>query len=124
MRLPTLCLSVLILALAACGQEQAPATTATPAATPAAPPATRRSRGRNALECGKNRCAACRMEAATCTDGPSRPAEKPPIRANAPRTILPIAMRRETNALTDLPSAACRVATMTCGIPLPWIPGK
>ena len=39
MRLPTLCLSVLILALAACGQEQAPATTATPAATPAAPPA-------------------------------------------------------------------------------------
>jgi thiol-disulfide isomerase/thioredoxin len=41
MRLPTLCLSVLILALAACGQEQAPATTATPApaATPAAQPA-------------------------------------------------------------------------------------
>lgn len=41
MRLPTLCLPVLILALAACGQEQAPATTATPApaATPAAPPA-------------------------------------------------------------------------------------
>jgi hypothetical protein len=40
MRLPTLCLPVLILALAACGQEQAPATTATPApaATPAAAP--------------------------------------------------------------------------------------
>jgi len=40
MRLPLLCLSVLILALAACGQEQAPATTATPApaATPAAAP--------------------------------------------------------------------------------------
>ncbi len=94
------------------------------AAIPAAPPASIRSSTRMIRALGRKRWKKCMIEAATCTDGPSRPAEKPPVSASAPRPILPKAIRSETSLSTLFPCLASFVAAITWGMPLPWEPLK
>ena len=63
------------------------------------------------------------VEAPTCTVGPSRPAEAPHTRPSSSRTILPTAMRSETRRARAGRSSILWAA-ITCGMPLPWAPGK
>ena len=73
---------------------------------------------------GKYLCAAPMIEAATCTEGASIPMEKPLHRPAVTKPILLAATRSDTSAEGVPHSAATRAATMTCGTPLPWVPGN
>ena len=92
------------------------------AAMPAAPPATSREW---ALTCewrGSQRRAASITPAAICTDGPSRPSDKPPSKPPAVRTIFAALSFRETNSERCSGATAGSSVAITCGMPEPAAP--
>ena len=63
------------------------------------------------------------MVAEICTVGPSRPIDAPQARPTTVSSTLPTAMRTDSVRSTSTLLVMCKDA-ITCGMPLPWAPGK
>ena len=94
------------------------------AAMPAAPPATSRPCSLTEPRSGSQRRALCSTPAAICTDGPSRPSDRPPSRPVAVRKILPMLRRSDTNMLRWVWRTSVSIAAITCWMPDPAAPAK
>ncbi len=93
------------------------------AAIPAAPPATSNSRSLMP-EAGDSQRRACSITpAATCTDGPCRPTDKPASKPpDTPSTLATLSFR-DTKRERSLSGVSGASAVSTCGTPEPTAPG-
>ncbi len=94
------------------------------AAMPAAPPATSSARSLMTEPGRSQRRASCMTPAATCTEGPSRPADRPPSRLSEPRTIFANVSRSDTKRCRESLGSSGSSAVITWGMPEPEAPGK
>ena len=94
------------------------------AAMPAAPPATSRAWLLMPESGRSQRRACCMTPAATCTDGPSRPMDRPAISPAVDSPILASVSRSDTKRFCAPGGSAGSSAAMTCGMPEPAAPAK
>ena len=93
------------------------------AAMPAAPPATSSAWAVMPERGSNHRRAWCITPAATCTDGPSRPMDRPARKPALASTILANDSHSETKRPRWFASSAGSRAVITCGMPEPAAPG-
>jgi hypothetical protein len=92
------------------------------AAIPAAPPAIIRPCSDTCDLSGNQRRAWCMTPAAICTDGPSRPSDKPANKPQVDSAILAKVSLSDTNRLRLVGDTLPSSAAITCGMPEPALP--